>query len=152
MSNSKSPRRNERTLAFKVLYSLCFSPVNDSEQLGMTFLQCPDRPDQGDADPFASFAWNIVKGVWSNQQDIDESISSLSQNWRIERMAKVELTILRIATYELLYCSDIPTKVAINEAIEMAKQFGDEKSRSFVNGILDAAGKAIESGKLELKK
>lgn len=151
MTNKKIPRRQERVLAFKVLYGLCFAPATQSEELGKAFLQSPDRQETAESDPFASFAWEIVKGVWENQPLIDETLTGLSQNWRVERMARVELTILRIATYELLFCKDIPTKVAINEAIEMAKQFGDDKSRSFVNGILDAAGKAIETGKLQPK-
>lgn len=94
------------------------------------------------------FAWDLAYGVWSKQEELDRIIASLSQHWRIERIAKIELTILRLALFEILHRPDIPVKVAINEAIELAKQFGDENSRGFVNGILDAAAKAVEHGEI----
>lgn len=95
------------------------------------------------------FAWELVLGVWSKQKELDSLITRYSQNWRIERMGKVELALLRLAAYELLFRDDVPPKVVINEAIELSRQFGDENSRSFVNGILDSAVKAVESGELK---
>jgi N utilization substance protein B len=88
-------------------------------------------------------AWELVRGVWSKQAELDELIRSFSQNWRLERMGKVELSLLRMAAYELLFSADVPPKVIINEAIELSRQFGDEHSHGFVNGILDAAIKAV---------
>ena len=95
------------------------------------------------------FAWELVLGVWSKQEELDKLIARYSQNWRIERMGKVELALLRLAAYELLFRDDVPPKVVINEAIELSRQFGDENSRSFVNGILDSAVKAVESGEIK---
>ncbi len=92
-----------------------------------------------------------MEGVWSEQKELDTHLARFSQNWRIERMGKVEITLLRLALYEILFRADIPPKVAINEAVELSKQFGDEGSRGFVNGILDAAAKALESGQLQQK-
>jgi N utilization substance protein B len=92
-------------------------------------------------------AWELVRGVWSKQAELDELIRGFSQNWRLERMGKVELSLLRMAAYELLFSADVPPKVIINEAIELSRQFGDENSHGFVNGILDAAIKAAEQGK-----
>mgnify|MGYP001553491040 CR=1 FL=1 len=66
----------------------------------------------------------------------------------MKRIGRIEMTIIRLALFEMLRRDDIPLKVAINEAIELAKQFGDDQSRSFVNGILDAAGKALENNEL----
>jgi N utilization substance protein B len=100
----------------------------------------------GQAKP-EGLAWELVRGVWSKQAELDELIRSFSQNWRLERMGKVELSLLRMAAYELLFSTDVPPKVIINEAIELSRQFGDENSHGFVNGILDAAVKAAEQGR-----
>ncbi len=147
--NKKAPRRVERIFAFKVLYGICFTPVASESALRRAFRLSPDRPESLKEEDLDGFAWTLTSGVWNNMAALDASISSLSQNWRIERMGKVELTLLRIAMYELLHRDDIPPKVAINEAIELSKQFGDDKSRGFVNGILDAAAKAQEAGTLK---
>ena len=74
-------------------------------------------------------------------QNIDKLISKYADNWRIERMAVIDRNIIRMATFELLYGSDIPPKVAINEAVELAKKFGDDESGRFVNGVLDKINK-----------
>ena len=68
--------------------------------------------------------------------EIDKKLESVSEGWKLERMGKVELTILRLAVYELLYDDDIPANVAINEAVELAKVYGGDTSPAFVNGIL----------------
>jgi N utilization substance protein B len=72
-----------------------------------------------------------------HQSEIDALIGKASRNWRLERMARVDRNLLRLAVYELKYCSDVPAKVAINEAIEIAKRYGTAESPAFVNGILD---------------
>lgn len=104
-------------------------------------------PD-AEREELAGFAWHLVLGVWQKQAELDKIITELSQNWRIERMGRVELALLRLAVYELVFSDETPPKVIINEAIELSKQFGDDSSRGFVNGILDAAVKAVESGRL----
>ena len=147
--NKKAPRRLERVFAFKVLYGLCFGPADSVEALSRAFALAPERPEGLAEDDKDSFAWELAHGVWSHQAALDTRIGALSENWRVERMGKVELTLLRLALFELTFLHDMPPKVAINEAIELSKQFGDDKSRSFVNGILDAASKALESGTLK---
>ncbi|MDR2050416.1 MAG: transcription antitermination factor NusB [Deltaproteobacteria bacterium] len=92
------------------------------------------------------FAWELVLGVWREQAELDGLIARFSQNWKIERMGRVELALLRLALHELVFCADTPPKVVINEAVEISRLFGDDASRGFVNGILDAAVKAAESG------
>lgn len=87
------------------------------------------------------FIRNLVEGVLENKKEIDEKIIHLSQYWDIKRIGKVELCVLRIAAYEILFIEDIPTNVSINEAIELVKIFASEKSAKFVNGILDMIGK-----------
>jgi N utilization substance protein B len=79
----------------------------------------------------------LVEGVVSHQEELDAHIVRHSEHWRLERMTIVDRNLLRLAIYELLYQPQIPPKVAINEAVEMAKRYGSEASGAFVNGILD---------------
>lgn len=104
----------------------------------------PDEQEE-----LAGFTWELVQGVWQKQAELDKVITEFSQNWRLERMGRVELALLRLAMYELLFSDETPPKVIINEDIELSKQFGDDNSRGFVNGILDAAVKAVEAGNLK---
>ena len=148
----KSPRRAERSLAFQVLYSLTFTPATTLQDVVRAFRKAPEQGEATEKTNIPEgFAWELVEGVWTNMADIDAQLTSFSQNWRIERMGKVEITILRLALYEILFRNDVPPKVAINEAVELSKQFGDDGSRGFVNGILDAAAKALEAGNLNRK-
>ncbi len=80
----------------------------------------------------------LVNGVWSRREELDAYISRFSHHWRLHRLAAVDRAILRLALFELLYCPEVPAKVAINEAVELAKRFGTEQSGAFVNGILDS--------------
>ncbi|MCM8758020.1 MAG: transcription antitermination factor NusB [Candidatus Omnitrophica bacterium] len=79
----------------------------------------------------------LVKGVMENIKEIDKKISSYSQNWDLKRMAVVDRNILRLGSFEIIFCKDIPPKVSINEAVELAKRFSNQESAKFVNGILD---------------
>jgi len=138
----KAPRRLERAFAFKVLYGLCFTPAASEAALLDAFSLSPEQPEGLDVED--SYAWRLVYGIWSEGKKIDETIASFSQNWRVERMGKVEATILRIAVYELMRRDpDVPPRVVINEAVELSKQYSDDKSRIFVNGVLDAAARAF---------
>ncbi|MBU1852556.1 MAG: transcription antitermination factor NusB [Candidatus Omnitrophica bacterium] len=87
------------------------------------------------------FATSLVIGTCKNLSKIDDIISQCADNWQIKRMAVIDKNILRIGTFELLYMEGIPSKVAINEAIELAKKYGDIDSGKFINGILDKIGK-----------
>lgn len=78
-----------------------------------------------------------LAGVENNKEAIDEVISANLHNWKIDRISKINLTILRLAAYELLYNDEVPKSVAINEALELTRKYSDEKSVSFVNGVLD---------------
>ena len=86
-------------------------------------------------------AESLVRGVAEHRRGVDETIEAASSNWRLDRMARVDRNVLRLAVYELIR-TDVPVKVAINEAIELGKKFGSESSGAFVNGVLDkvAAG------------
>ncbi len=87
------------------------------------------------------FAYELVEGVWKNVDNLDETIKEYTKNWRIDRLGRIELTILRIALFEMLYRDDIPVKVSIAEALELTNQFAEIKARNFVNGLLDAVHK-----------
>ncbi len=83
------------------------------------------------------FALRLVQGTHENKADIDQMVQSVAQNWNISRMAVVDRNVLRLATYELVHCPDVPPKVAINEAIELGKRYSTQNSGAFINGILD---------------
>ena len=91
-------------------------------------------PPPKDSMPFFT---EIIQGVCQYRSDIDATITSHATNWKLERMLDVDRNLLRLATYELLYCDDIPGQVTINEAVEIAKLFGGEDSPRFINGILN---------------
>ncbi|MBK6684798.1 MAG: transcription antitermination factor NusB [Deltaproteobacteria bacterium] len=88
------------------------------------------------------YAERLARGVIHHREELDQVLQKISQNWRLERMALVDRNLLRLGAYELLHESaEVPRKVAINEAVELAKLFGTEGSSAFVNGILDRIGK-----------
>lgn len=147
MSNSKKGnrpgiRRVGRTLAFQVLYSGFFVDKKNPDDLKTRFMRNPLVEEQ-ESETALEFAMALVKGVEENLAAIDAAIEAHSQNWKIERIAMVELAILRLSLYEMMF-TDIPVKAAINEAIELSKTFGDDKSRSFVNGILDGSARKLD--------
>ena len=147
--SKKESRRAERIRAFQILYGLNFSDISEEADLKRAFVQSPDP--EGEAGIGAKpegFAWELVHGVWRDQDELDRLVTSLSKHWKINRIARIELTILRLSLYEMTRRDDIPPKVAINEGVELAKLFGDDNSKSFVNGILDAAAKAVDNGTL----
>ncbi len=84
-----------------------------------------------------AFAKELVDGTITHQDEIDKKLASFAQDWTISRMANVDRNVMRLATFEILFRPDIPGRVTLNEAIELAKRFGGEESAKFVNGILD---------------
>ena len=88
----------------------------------------------------------MLEGVCAQSEELDEIIGRYSKDWAIERIARVDLSILRVAIYEMLYRKeDVPTGAAINEAVELAKRYGGERSYAFINGILGSVAKEIVS-------
>ncbi len=90
-----------------------------------------------------SFARRLLEGVLARRPEIDRRIESSSSHWSLDRMNVVDRNILRVATFELLCCEDIPAKVSINEALELAKTFADREAVSFLNGILDRVARGL---------
>jgi len=93
-----------------------------------------------------AFFLELINGVIKAMPEIDSIIERFSSNWKISRMSVVDRNIIRVAVYEMLFCGDIPSKVSINEAIDIGKKFGAEESGAFINGILDSIRIALEEG------
>jgi N utilization substance protein B len=126
-------RRESRELALQILYALDTNPNVGIRETLQTF-----REEQSDVlSRVREFAEDIVRGVQEHREVIDAAIKARSRNWALARMPRVDLNVMRLATFELMFRSDIPKKVSINEAIEIARRFGDKESPAFVNGILD---------------
>ena len=89
-----------------------------------------------------TFLENLVAGVRDHQEELDEIISQYAQGWALNRLAKVDLTILRMAVYEIKYMPEVPVGATINEAVELSKQFCEDKSSGFINGILGSVARA----------
>jgi N utilization substance protein B len=135
-------RRRARSYALQVLYAL---DVNHDEQAGRAATEYAGRFDlRIDADAL-EFATELVYRVVEHLGDIDRRIQTVSRNWRLERMSRVDRNVLRLAVGELCHAEDVPVKVAINEAVELAKRFGTTESPAFVNGILDRIAQELGS-------
>jgi len=124
-------RRRSRELAVKVLFHLEF--LNDDPATGFDLI-CNNFGSPENVRPFSE---ELVLGVCAHLKELDSLIGKASKNWRLERIAKVDRSILRLAVYELLHRDDIPPKVSINEAVDLGKKFGTEESGAFINGVLD---------------
>jgi transcription antitermination factor NusB len=96
-----------------------------------------------------TFANSLVLGVSNKIKDIDKTITECATNWQLKRMAVIDRNILRFAAYELLFADEIPPKVTMNEAIDIAKRYGDNESGKFVNGVLDKINKEFIAKKKE---
>lgn len=91
------------------------------------------------------YAQDLIQGVRSHLEELDERISTVSLHWRMERMSIIDRNIIRIGAYEILFVEEVERAVAINEAVEIARRYGDTDSWSFVNGVLDAVAKSAEA-------
>jgi N utilization substance protein B len=129
-------RRLGRERALQALYQLENDPKLGSP--GALEAAWTAHDDEGPKDPAAdAFAKQLIAGVQAHLPEIDKLIEEHSHNWRLERMQRIDRNVLRIGVYELKELPDIPRKVTINEAVELAKTFGNEGSSSFINGLLD---------------
>lgn len=125
-------RTRGREIALQVLYQTEQNPGLAPEEV-RRFVERRLRGDR----KLCEFAEALIAGVQTNQPRIDDLISAVAENWRLDRMAAIDRNILRLGAYEMLFCPDVPTKVAINESLELAKRYSTAQSSRFVNGILD---------------
>lgn len=125
-------RHKSRELALQILY--CMDMLGDeTDELFEDTIKLL-TPKQAPSE----FCRRLVKGVIDNRSELDRIIEQYSSHWKIYRMSGVDRNILRVASFEMIYCENIPDKVSINEAIEISKKFGTEETGPFVNGVLDA--------------
>lgn len=136
-------RTKARECALQVLYQIDITK-DSADSLLSAFWE--DKEVEAEVRDFATA---LVKGTVENMQKINDLITKYASNWKLKRMAVIDRNVLRLATYELLYCEDIPPKVSINEAVDLAKKYGDIESGKFVNGILDRINKEeVPNGKV----
>lgn len=134
-------RRKARILAFQALYAWEASRSSLEDLLKFAWLE-PSKLEQLEDDTIA-FTQLMIAGTLENIDEIDAKIKLHLSHWPFERLKKVDLAILRMGTYSLLYQNDIPPQITIDEAIEIAKEFGSEDSYKFINGVLDGIHKEM---------
>jgi N utilization substance protein B len=134
-------RRKARILAFQALYAWDSSGGAAEGLLDFGWLD--DEKLASLDEEVASFARLILAGTLERIADVDEAIRAHLQNWTFERLKRVDLAVLRIGAYSLLYQRDIPAQITIDEAIEIAKEYGSEDSYRFINGVLDGIWKSV---------
>lgn len=132
-------RRRGREFALQILFQIDINNTGIKESLAGFW---DSRPV---SQTTRRFTERLVRGTLQHRKKIDLLLAETSENWRLERMAAVDRNILRLAVYEFLWEADIPSVVAIDEAIEMAKRFGGDDSGQFINGVLDSVRKKLES-------
>jgi len=132
-------RTRARELAMQALYQLDVQGPDLLESIGQFFVE-----NESD-DSVRKLALDWTKATWKNLAQCNELIVDSTIKWRLSRLSPVDKSILRLAVYQLKFCPDIPPRVVINEAIEIAKKFSSDKSPSFVNGVLDAIMKKLKA-------
>jgi transcription antitermination protein NusB len=124
-------RRKARELALRMLYQM--ETNGDDPERALTSY-CETFPYQQD---ILDYTKSVLSGVRKNRDEIDGYIERACEHWRLDRITYVDMGIMRLSVYEMLYSTDVPPKVAIDEAIELGKKYGSEDSREFINGVLD---------------
>ncbi len=125
-------RRLGRVAAMQFLYAWSLNaPAHLADDLRLFFTEMPEPREH------YAFGEELIHGVLEHRADIDARIKGLAHNWEFERIAKIDLAILRLAVFEMVFRTDIPPVVSINEAIDLSKQFSNADAKRFINGILD---------------
>lgn len=129
-------RKVAREIAFKLVFATNFQDEENSiDETTETLIKELDKANEVNKEDL-EYIKSISKGVSEKVSELDEAISKHLKGWKMERICKTDLAILRLAIYEILYRDDIPYKVSVNEAVELAKSFGEDFSPSFINGVL----------------
>jgi len=134
-----SRRRKARETALQALYAAELSDAGWEKALGDAVSRRKAGPET------VEYAGRLVKGVSATRRELDGRIAARLENWKIERISAVDRIILEIALFELLECPEVPEKVIIDEAIEIAHRFSSEKAGSFVNGLLDRLAREVRT-------
>lgn len=139
-------RREARKIALEALYQF---DISNGDMNDIMDAMLSGKNLSGSIKDFVS---KLAKGVLENRDKINNLIEANAENWSVDRIAVVDRNILMLACFELLYCPDVPFKVVIDEAVELAKIYGAEDSGAFINGILDKIGKGIAFRKQEIRE
>ena len=139
-------RRRARELAMQALFYMDMRQKSSQELVDL-FCQCFTPSPKN-----LPFFMELVNGVMNHKPQIDAIIERFSNNWKISRMSCVDRNIMRIAVYEMLFRRDIPSKVSINEAIDVGKKYGTDESGAFINGILDSIRVAFDKKVIEINR
>lgn len=129
-------RREAREAVFELLFETEFK--RDEDVVQIYALSCENREIAEDA-----YIHDTYFGVCEHREEIDELINRHAKGWKTNRISRVSRSVLRLCTYELLYCTDIPASVSINEAVELSKKYDQEQARAFVNGVLNSVKNEI---------
>ncbi|MGY0375227.1 transcription antitermination factor NusB [Clostridium sp. JNZ J1-5] len=125
-------RRKSREIAMKLLFEMTINK-EEYEEILSNFKENTDLTLE---DVDFDYIEKIVKGIQQNTESIDKKIEENLKNWKIGRLSKIDLSILRISTYEIIFSEDVPNRVAVNEGIELAKRYSADNSPAFINGVL----------------
>ncbi|MBQ2257977.1 MAG: transcription antitermination factor NusB [Lachnospiraceae bacterium] len=129
-------RRELREQIFKFIFRVEFNDTEEMQEQEQFFFENFALEEQDIKEADAAYISEKSRKIIEKLDEIDEMINKQAKGWTTQRMGKVDLTILRLAVYEIVFDEDVPTGVAINEAVELAKKFGQEESSGFVNGVL----------------
>ena len=133
-------RKTAREVSMKLAFARLFGGEDTYEAVldksGIT-----EQPSEEDI----AYSQQVLDGIAEHEAEINATINEIAIGWRIERMPRVDLSILRIAIFEIMYRDDIPLSVSINEAVELAKEFGGDRSSAYINGMLGTLAKSLES-------
>lgn len=136
-------RTKARRAAAQVLYTSSIRNIEVRTLIDDSLLDCLETP-------LSDYALLLLDGISDHKAELDERLASVSENWAIDRMPLMDLNILRIALFEMTYVDDVPVSVSINEAVELAKDFGgDDNSPKFINGMLGNIARQMEGVEIE---
>lgn len=138
---ARGTRRQEREYALQVLYQIDISGVSPRQALAL-FEQCFTQTTE-----VRGFTADLVNGTWRERRQLDRMIAEAAEHWRIGRLPKVDLNLLRLGAYELTAYPDLSAGVTINEAIEIARRYCSDDAPTFVNGVLDRIARVVGKSK-----
>lgn len=128
-------RKVAREVAFKIIFELAFQHDEEATKLFKKMLEASEEKYEITEEDNV-YVNEIITGIQNNEESIDEKIKNHLKDWSFDRISKIDIAILRLAIYEIVYRQDIPCKVSVNEAVELAKIFSEDSSPAFINGIL----------------
>jgi len=140
-------RRRARELALQILFQADVGNLPIEEAIETTLADASDLDKE-----ICDYAVQLARGIWQRRSELDSQIQSVTPHWTVERMAAVDRNLIRMALYEMLHVPDVPYRVAINEAVELAKEYGSTESRRFVNGVLGALVRKLNLDKTQRKR